>query len=105
MLNVVDEQKIKEVFSDEAFVKSLLNMECAEEVQTAIAEKGIELTVADIEMLRGLLAHTGEEISEEELENVAGGFVIPAIVITIGSCCGALFSVGAFVNNVTERRW
>ena len=47
----------------------------------------------------------GEELSEDDLENVAGGFAISATVIAIGSCCAAAFSVGSMVNNLTDRRW
>ena len=101
----MNEEKIKEVFSDKDFVESLLELETAEEVQSAISKKGIDLSISDIEVLRAQLVNNGEELSEEDLENVAGGFVISATLVAIGSCCGALFSVGSLVNNVTNRRW
>ena len=40
--------KIKEVFSDEAFVKGLFELESAAEVQAALKEKGIEMTEEEI---------------------------------------------------------
>lgn len=101
----MNELKIKEIFSDQAFVESLMEMENAEDVQAAIADKGIELTLNDIEALRAQLSNTSEELSEDDLENVAGGFAISATVVAIGSCCAAAFSVGSMVNNLTNRRW
>ncbi len=100
-LNMVNEQKIKEIFSDEVFVESLANMETAEDVQATLAEKGIELTVADINALRVQLSNGEEELSEEDLENVSGGVAIALLF----SICGALFATGTLVNNVTNRRW
>ena len=52
----MNEQKIKEIFSDEIFVKSLLNLETAEEVQAALTEKEIELTVDEINALKIMLS-------------------------------------------------
>ena len=75
----MNEEKIKEVFSDKDFVGSLLELETAEEVQSAISKKGIDLSISDIEVLRAQLANSGEELSEEDLENVAGGFGRPTM--------------------------
>ena len=52
----MNEQIIKEIFSDEIFVKSLLNLETAEEVQAALTEKEIELTVDEINALKIMLS-------------------------------------------------
>lgn len=102
----MDEQKIKEVFSDEAFVSSLLEMETVEDVQTAVAAKGIDLSAGDIEALRAQLANSGEELSEEDLENVAGGFVITAgVVSAIAGCISALAGLASMTHTVTNRRW
>ncbi len=104
-MNFVNEQKIKEIFSDKAFVESLMNMESAKDVQSAIASKGIELTLEDIQALKTQLASDGEELSEDDLENVAGGFAISSTLIAIVSCCAATYSVGSMVDNLTDRRW
>lgn len=102
----MDEQKIKEVFSDEAFVSSLLEMETVEDVQSAVAAKGIDLSARDIESIRAQLVNNdnGEELSEEDLENVAGGSII-AIIGLVATCIGATASAANFVHNVTNRRW
>ena len=81
-------EKMKEVFSDEAFVKSLFELDSAAEVQAALKEKGAELTEEEIlaiceffakvksgEIAPGKLSKQSEngELSEETLEQIAGG--------------------------------
>ncbi|NPV91234.1 MAG: Nif11-like leader peptide family natural product precursor [Firmicutes bacterium] len=74
---MADQAKIQEVFSDEAFVKNLLVMETPEEVQEALQKKGVDLTVEDIVKIRDLIAkkQNAGELSDEDLEGVAGGTV------------------------------
>ena len=98
-------EKMKEVFSDEAFVKNLFELETVAEVQAALKEKGVELTEEEILGIRDLLAkmESGEisaeqaeqwskqaesgELPDEVLEQVAGGEIIimAAVTITIGT--------------------
>ena len=99
----MNEALIKDIFSDEVFVNSLLECETAEEVKTALKEKNLDLSIDDILCLQKMLAaKASEELQEDELENVAGGF---ATVMAILGVCGATASVGGFVNTVTNRRW
>ena len=68
--------KMKELTSDENFVNSLLALTKASEVQAALSEKGVELSLGEIEMMRDAIVQqqsTGEELTEEELGEVAGG--------------------------------
>lgn len=98
----MDEKLAKEVFSDKEFVKSLLLMETAEEVQAALKEKGVDLTVEDILQIREMCGRAdAEELSEEELENVAGG-ICPAVIVL--GFFGIINLVG-FVHEATNRRW
>ena len=121
-------EKMKEVFSDEAFVKNLFELETVAEVQAALKEKGVELTEEEILGIRDLLAkmESGEispeqlesgELSDEVLEQVAGGEIIimAAVTITIGTILkwiGIGAAVGAAAGGVAagaidavERRW
>ena len=84
-------EKMKEIFSDEAFVKSLFELETVTEVQAALKEKGIELSEEEILGIREFLikVESGEitkeqlelwqkqaedgELSEEALQQVVGG--------------------------------
>ena len=80
------EERIKEVFSDEEFVKKLFSKETPEEVQVLLAEKDIDLTVAEIVKLGEIVAkklqqiENGEpaELTEEEMADVVGG-VLPIL--------------------------
>jgi hypothetical protein len=78
---MMDEARVKEVFADEAFVKSLLELETPEEVQSALAARGVEASREEILSVRDVLikaAEKGGALSDEELKNVAGG-VLPAL--------------------------
>jgi lactobin A/cerein 7B family class IIb bacteriocin len=106
----MNEEKIKELFSDEAFVDSILEMETPEEVQKALSDKGVELSLEEIGTIKDTLASSDGELSENELEEVAGGVVITATTVIcaaiIGSAAiGGTVSLGKAVNTWTRRRW
>ena len=106
----MNEERIKEVFSDEAFVKELLSRETPEEAQELLAEKDIDVSIEELVKLKDLIiaklqaAESGEsaELTEEELENVAGG-VIPTLVF-FGFFAFVATNV-ALVANGHELRW
>lgn len=52
----MNEEKIKKIFADEAFVKELLSLDAAEEIQTLLKTKGIELDLDQIEKAKALVA-------------------------------------------------
>ena len=66
-------------------------METAEEVQAALKEKGLDLSIDDIlKIQKTLTSQENGELSEDEMENVAGGFAITAgIVSAIAGVIGA----------------
>lgn len=103
----MNEQKIKEVFSDQAFVDSMLGMETAEDVQKALAEKGLELSLSEIQSIKNSLENSEGELSEESLENVAGGSVTAIVcgLIIGAAAAGGTFSIGKAVHTWTRRRW
>ena len=85
-------EKMKEIFADEAFVKSLFELESAGEVQEALKQKGVELTEEQILGIRDLLGkvESGEisveqlengELPEELLEQVSGGSIIAVAAV------------------------
>lgn len=80
------EAKLKEVFSDKAYVESIAKLS-AEDAAKSLAEKGIEVTAEDLTKLHDfMVAHKEElqngELSEDALSNVAGGMSTEAIVLT-----------------------
>jgi hypothetical protein len=97
----MNEERIKEIFSDEAFVKELFSKEDPEEVQKMLADKGIDLSIDEIVTLKDMLekklqqAQNGEELAEDDLEEVAGGSGVLAFLV-----CAAIGL--AFVATVYE---
>lgn len=108
-------ERVKEVFADEAFAKSVFELETASEIQAALKEKGIELSEEEITSIKDVLmkVKNGEitkeqiekwsvqlengELSEEALELVSGGMdplsiaLIVSVIIQIagtGTFCG-----------------
>ena len=121
-------ERLKEVFLDEAFVKSLFELETVAEVQAALREKGIELTEEEILGVRDLMIKVEEggisaeqlekwaaqiesgELSEELLEQVSGGsisLVAPAVVTflikagTAAAVAGLIYGAAHAIKN----RW
>ena len=106
----MNEELLKEVLSDEAFAKSLREMETPEDVQTALKEKGVDLSIEDIKAIQNILVNQEDgELSEDDLENVAGGSltIMAALGIAsiIGAAVGGTIKLGNSVNNWTRRRW
>ena len=118
--------KLKEVFSDEAFVKSLFELESVGEVQAALKEKGIEFSEEEILSIRDFLLKVEEgditkeqlekwtvqledgELSEEVLEIVAGGIALETVgfvvdCVVIGAKVVYFLTVG--IMDAVERRW
>ena len=104
-------EKIKEVFSDEAFVKNLFALESAAEMQSALKEKGVEMCEEEILAIRELLAKVknGEitveqlesgELPEELLEQVSGGgfLTVLAVIAAFGALTGALYGVAKAIS-------
>ena len=99
----MNEELLKEVLSDEAFAKSLIEMETPEDVQTALKEKGVDLSIEDIKAIQNLLVNQEDgELSEDDLENVAGGVDVDKIITGVvdGIC-----KLGDAVHKWTRRRW
>ena len=77
----MNEERIKEVFADEAFTKELWSKETPEEAQALLAEKDIDVSVEDLIKIKDIIAkkvqatENGEsaELTEEDLADVAGG--------------------------------
>lgn len=109
----MDEMKIKEVFSDETFVKQLLEQEEPEQVQALLAEKKIEVSIKEIEIIRNLIIkHCNgelnmEELSEADLEAVSGGAVgsvILGVASLVLSAVGVLIGAAQWVDNDMRSR-
>jgi lactobin A/cerein 7B family class IIb bacteriocin len=84
----MNEEQIKEIFSDKEFVESILALETPEEVQAVLKEKNLDLSITQIEKVQRMLSEAvdeNKELTDEDLESVSGGlgFLIAMIVTAI----------------------
>lgn len=72
--------KLEELMKDKAFVDAIFSKETSEEVQKLFAEKGVELTMEEVEGLAAAILQAAPEgngeLSENALDSVAGGIGI-----------------------------
>ena len=67
-------ERMDEIFKDDKYVETLLAMETPEEMQNALAEKGVEVSLEEVVQAKNLVSqYQAGELTEEELEKVAGG--------------------------------
>ena len=90
----MNEAKIKEVFSDKAYVESIVKMS-AEDAAKSLQEKGVEVSAEDLMKVHDyVVTHKDElangELSEEALASVAGG--VEGLLAPTLLGIGALFS-------------
>jgi len=75
----MNEQHIKEVLSDEAFVGALIKLETAEDAQKALKEKGVDVSVEELNKIREQmmkLAESDGELTLEQMDDAAGGLLL-----------------------------
>ena len=86
--------KLMEIFENEQFKEEAANLTTAEELQTLFARYGLEMSTDEVMNLCGAIVRqmeSGDELSESDLEDVAGGiagFVVGVVFLGIG-CLGA----------------
>ena len=111
----MNEERIKEVFADEEFVKEFFSKETPEEAQAILAEKDIDVSIEELVAIKNIIdeklqaAENGEdgELCDDDLENVAGGVLLTFtgfVLISVGvpAVLGLLFTG---VGLAAERRW
>ncbi|MBQ7704557.1 MAG: hypothetical protein IJT73_03890 [Selenomonadaceae bacterium] len=99
-------EKLAELLKDEAVVKELLELETDEEVQKYLAAKDIELSLDEIKTIReGINArlNNSDELSDDQLEKVAGGVGMAGDIIDIA--VDTICRIGDLVHSLTRRRW
>ena len=111
----MNEERIKEVFADEEFVKEFFSKETPEEAQAVLAEKDIDVSIEELVAIKNIIdeklqaAENGEdgELCDDDLENVAGGVLLTftgfvLITVAVPAVLGLLFTG---VGLAAERRW
>ena len=107
----MNEERIKEVFADEAFVKELLSKETPEEVQAMLEDKDIEVSIAEIVKLREMIIKKAEnpdadvELGDDDLEEVSGGVVLDVIFVVAVAAVMVGGYGGIAVHDKTNGRW
>lgn len=118
---MINEKALTDFFTkiqnDTAFAKSVVDAQDPKAVLGLAKESGIELTEGDIIAAKEILIKAMEqgdqsELSEEELENVAGGLVVTTgLLITLGvigaaaTIGGAIITGGATIAAATIKTW
>ena len=102
----MNESKLKELLSNEEFMNKILAMEEPENVQKAFKEEGLELTMDEVKALGAAFtkAAEGKELSEEDLDNVAGG----TGAICFGVVTGVIGIAGfgcSWADRIAGRDW
>ena len=106
----MNNNEIQKVLSDEVFVKSLMEMETTTEVQKALKSKGLDLSEKDILKIRDdVKKHLEngtkpEELSLDQLDDVAGGSVTLCVGIAIATFVGAAV-IGTGAGALSRLRW
>lgn len=76
--------KLEELMKDEAFLNAMFSKESSEEVQKLFAEKGVELTIEEVEGLAAAILQAAPEgngeLSEDALDSVAGGGIVERVL-------------------------
>ncbi len=82
-------EKINQVIRNEEFVKQLESMESVDEVKKLFASNNVELTDDELNEFFGspLEESKGDELNETDLDNVAGGIGLTAVMATWGFAC------------------
>lgn len=101
-MNAVEMEKLNELINDKGFVEMMMSQETPEAVQKVFNEHGVPLTLEDVKRIGSALnqmENPGAELSEADLDGVAGGFALTAAtcwaiakaVIAIGSAGLAIY--------------
>ncbi len=71
-------QLLAKIEANQGLGEKLLSLETAEEVQSFLQENGMDLTLEELNTLKNFLIKVveNEELSDEALEDVAGGSLI-----------------------------
>ena len=106
------EQKLAQlqakIEADKGLGEKLFSLENPEDVQNLLKEQGIDFSLEEIDMLKQALVKVLEkdesgELSDDDLEDVAGAFLFPMVVALYGVV--SAFITGATQAEVTRSRW
>lgn len=85
---------IEEATKDDAFMEMLAKTENVNDFSNALAKKGIVISSEDAETLfKAVKSANSDEIGEDDLDNVSGGFAAATAVgiAAIGTCAYCMY--------------
>lgn len=60
-------KKLQQIVNDREYVESLLKLETAQQVKDSLAQKGVDLSIEDVNYLKGLFTrYLNDELSDDE---------------------------------------
>ena len=107
----INAKKLETVLTDKGFTRKLLTLDAPEDVQKAFIEKEIFFTLDEVKEIGVALSQeissmNEDELPEEDLEAVAGGFFITGVtVIGIAKLIIAVAGLGLAVYQAHNARW
>lgn len=97
-------EKIKELLASEEFGNEVKDYETEEELQAAFARHGVELSVEDVRAICAqVYVANGGELSDEELDDVAGGFALTGALLLAGAVVLS-YGVGYVAGKIVKKK-
>lgn len=90
-------EKLNILFQNEGFTAEAKNVTTVEEMQKLMQKYDVEMSAEEIvEMCKIVVSHlnSGEELTEDVLDDVAGGF--PGWWVAVGIVCIGAFALGVY---------
>lgn len=100
------EERLNSIFSDRSFLEAHKEADNFESVYAAVKERDSEITRDELQSYLRVVSDYmhSDELSDEALEEVAGGFAVLAIAAGIAEVCGAIggctaigYGIGRFI--------
>ena len=104
----MNNEKVLEILKDQGFAKKILEMQKPEQVQTAFKEKGLDISIDEVEAIGSILNKMIEKkttnLSEDDLKEIAGGDIELGSLGDLGKgfARGALGLSAAIVDKLSD---
>lgn len=105
---MINDATFNALMEDKSFVVDMLSQETAEDVQNLFQKNGVDVSMEEVNELGKVLNHlenSGDELSEESLESISGGFAITgAAVLAVAKAVIAVGGAGLAIYKWYQSR-